>query len=389
MSTGHIRQRSAGSWEVRYELPRDGTGARRTATETVKGPKKLAQRRLRELLTGIDRGVVADPGKMTTGQWLEQWLAECKHTVAPKTWEERSKFVHQHLIPTLGKILLTKLTPAAIQAYYTEALTSGRLDGKGGLSPQTVRHHDRVLHVALDRARQLRLIATNPVEDAKPPKVEPRPVAALDPEQQAALLAAASGSDLYLPVLLAIATGCRRGEILGLAWAAIKLDAGHLHVVQVTEQTKAGVRIKPLPKTKRSRRTVPLPQTAIDALRAHRAAQAADHLRLGLGKLDLVFPGWAADPRNFSTAFARLADRAGIDVRFHDLRHGHVCDLLAAGMHPKLVSERAGHSSVGFTLDHYAHTTPAMHAAAAEQIDLMLRLALGAQTGSKTRDDAS
>jgi integrase len=296
--------------------------------------------------------------------------------------------VHGHLIPALGAIPLARLAPAAIQGFYAEALSSGRLDGKGGLSAQTVRHLDRTLHVALERARRLRLIATNPADDVDPPRVERRPMTTLRPEEQAALLAAACGTDLHLPVLLALATGCRRGEILGLSWSALNLDAGLLHVVRVVEQTRSGVRLKP-PKSDRSRRVVPLPQTAIEALRQHKIAQAEEHLRLGLGPLDLLFPRWAAAPGHFSAAFSRLADRAGVDTRFHDLRHGHVSDLLAAGLHPGLVSERVGHSSVAFTLDRYAHTTPAMHAAAAEQIDLMLRRALGGQAGSNSGGGAS
>ena len=103
-------------------------------------PKRDAQRRLRELLTEVDRGVAADSGKLTVGQWLEQWLAECEHTVAPKTWQERESFVRHHLAPALGAIRLDRLTPAAIQHYFTTALAGGRLDGKGGLSPQTVVH---------------------------------------------------------------------------------------------------------------------------------------------------------------------------------------------------------------------------------------------------------
>jgi hypothetical protein len=172
--SGHVRQRSPGSWEIRYELPREHGGRRRTRTETVRGSKKLAQQRLRAILTGIDRGAAADPSKMTTGHWLEEWLAECRHTVSPKTWQERAGYVRLHMVPALGPIRLTKLKSADIQRYLTTALTSGRIDGKGGLAPQTVVHHKQVLHTALERARGLGLIAVNPVGDAKPPKSSPQ-----------------------------------------------------------------------------------------------------------------------------------------------------------------------------------------------------------------------
>jgi integrase len=384
MSAGHIRQRGS-SWEIKYDIGADPiTGKRRIRYESIRGgSKREAQRRLRELLSQVDRGVVTDAGKMTTGQWLEQWLAECKHTVAPKTWQEREGYVRLHLLPALGQIPLTKLAPVHIQAYLTTALTSGRLDGRGGLAPQTVVHHERVLHTALDRARKLRLIAVNPVDDVDPPRVERAPIVTLSAEQQAALLAAAYDTDLYAPVFLALATGLRRGELLGLAWPSVDLAAGLLRVVQVIEETKAGARIKPCPKTAHSRRTVALTPGTVEMLRAHRVAQAEEHLRLGLGKPDLLFPHWAESAAVFGTAFTRMAERIGVDASIHDCRHTHITDLLASGVHPKIVSERVGHSSVAFTLQRYGHVTPAMNAAAVQMIEAVLHPALGWQHGGK------
>jgi hypothetical protein len=211
MSAGHIRPRGPGAWELKYDIGRDPkTGRRITRYKTVRGKKSDAQRELRNLLGAVDKGLAADAGKMTVREWLEQWLAECKHTVAPKTYQERAAYVRYHLTPKLGHHRLAKLAPVDIQAYYSEALTSGRLDGDGGLSPQTVRHHDRVLHTALERARKLRLIATNPLDDVEPPRVERAPMVTLTGEQQAALLVAASGTDLYAPVFVALTTGLRR-----------------------------------------------------------------------------------------------------------------------------------------------------------------------------------
>ena len=384
MSAGHIRPRGKGSWELKYDIGADPiTAKRRIKYKTVHGKKSDAQRELRNLLGTVDKGVVADAGRLTTGQWLEQWLAECKHTVSPKTWQEREAFVHKHLIPALGSVPLARLSPVHVQKHYTDALTSGRLDGKGGLSAQTVRHHDRVLHVALDRARQLHLIATNPVQDAKPPKVERAEMVTLGRTGQACLLATAAEGPLHAPVVLALATGMRRGELLALAWRHVDLDAGQVHVEQAVEQTKAGVRLK-TPKTRHGRRTVTLPPAAVEVLRRHRVAQAEECLRLGLGKPEMLFPREAADPKEFSKAFARLADRAGVDITFHGLRHTHITDLLRAGVHPKVVSERAGHSSVAFTLDRYAHVSLEMQQAAAEQMDAALRQALGWQTGGNS-----
>jgi integrase len=370
--TGHIRRRSDHSWELRYELPRDHAGARRTRTETVRGSKKDAQRRLRELLGELDRGVAADPGKLTVGEWLEQWLAECRHTISPKSWQERAGYIRLHIAPALGTIPLARLSPAAIQRWLTAELTAGRLDGRGGLAPQSVALYERALHAALERARRLRLIAVNPCDDVDPPRIERAPITTWTAAQQTALLAAAEDTELYVPLLVALGTGARRAEVLGLAWSNVELDAGLIRIVQVVEETREGVRLKPAPKTKRGRRTIALIPSTVTALRRHRLDQAEAHLRLGLGKPDLLFPRWAASPAVFGNAFTRLAGRIGLRTSIHDARHTHITELLAAGVHPKVVAERVGHSNIAYLIERYGHITPAMNAAAIQTIERAL-----------------
>lgn len=173
MAKGHIRARGPHSWELKYDAGVSPTsGLRITKYKTVRGTKRDAQRELRSILTAVDEGTYADSGKMTLGGWLGQWLEEAQHNVAPKTLQRYREIVDLHLVPALGSIALSKLSPAHIQSYYSQALASGRRDGTGGLSAQTVVHHDRVLHVALKRARALRLLANNPVEDVSRPKVQ-------------------------------------------------------------------------------------------------------------------------------------------------------------------------------------------------------------------------
>ena len=380
MSSGHIRQRSPGSWEVKYDLGTDPvTGKRRVWYLTVKGAKRDAQRALREALATVDRGQHVDPGKLTVGAWLEKWLAEAKHAVAPKTHERYAEIVTKHLVPALGAIALAKLAPVHVQAYYAEALAGGRRDGKGGLSAQTVRHHDRVLNVALKRARTLRLIATNPVEDVTRPKVERPELRVLHQDELARLLAAAASTRLHAPIALVVATGLRRGEVLALRWQDVDLEAGKLRVVHSLEQTATGLRFKE-PKTKRSRRTIALPSSAVELLRRHKAAQAGERLLLGLGKADLLFTrtdGEPVNPRNFTKEFARLVKRAGLRATFHRLRHRHITALLEAGVHPKVAAERAGHSSITVTMDRYSHVLEGMQADAAQRIDGALRQVFG------------
>jgi hypothetical protein len=198
MAKGHIRARGPGAWELKYDIGANPTtGQRITKFKTVHGAKRDAQRELRSILTAVDGGTYADPGKMTVGDWLRQWLEEAQHVVARKTHQRYKEIVDLHLMPALGAIPLAKLQPAQIQAYYAKALASGRRNGSGGLAAQTVVHHDRVLHVALKRARALRLIPGNPVEDVSRPKVDRHEIEVLEPAESAALLAAARGTRMF------------------------------------------------------------------------------------------------------------------------------------------------------------------------------------------------
>ena len=158
--------------------------------------------------------------------------------MARKTLERYREIVELHLVPALGAIPLAKLQPVHVQAYYAAALASGRRDGTGGLSAQTVVHHDRVLNVALKRARSLRLIPSNPVEDVSRPAVNRHEIEVLEPAESAALLAAARTTRMFPIVFLALATGLRRGEVLGLRWSDVDLERRSLTVAQSLEQTK-------------------------------------------------------------------------------------------------------------------------------------------------------
>ncbi len=139
MSSGHIRPRGKGAWEIKYDTGRDPlTGKRATRTATVRGPKRDAQRELRRRLDAVDQGLHADPGKLTVGDWLTEWSELVQNEVSPKTWERYAEIVDKHLVPALGALPLGKLQPVHIQSYYAEAIKAGRRDGRGGLSPQTI-----------------------------------------------------------------------------------------------------------------------------------------------------------------------------------------------------------------------------------------------------------
>src|SRR5262249_42579570 len=153
-STGHIRQRTLGSWELRYSLGRDpATGKRRVVTTTVKGNRRCAEKELRRLLRTLDTGEDVDPSRMTVREWLTTWVAAVREEVAPRTHERYAEIVQNFLMPALGGLLLVKLAPNHIHEAYNAWTTGGRRDGKrGGLSPRTRRHIHRIFNSALARA---------------------------------------------------------------------------------------------------------------------------------------------------------------------------------------------------------------------------------------------
>lgn len=380
---GHIHPRGEGRWLLKWDAPRGADGKRRQRYKTVKGTKREAQTALAKLIAETADGLAVEPSKITVADFLARWLSDAaKPRVAARTFERYSELVDKHLSPGLGAIKLAKLRPMDIQEYYAKALASGHLKGKGGLSARTVHHLHRVLSQALRQAVRWQLIARNPCEAVDPPKPARKEIAHLSPEDMATLLKAARPSRLYPVILLAATTGLRRGECLGLRWRDVDLDAASLTVAQALEETKAGLATK-APKTARSRRTVTLPALTVEELRRHKARQAEERLKLGLGRADdgaLVFAdpfGHPIRPRDVTKQFGRIVRQVKVPrITFHGLRHSHLTHLLQAGVHPKIASERAGHSSVSITLDVYSHAVPGLQADAALKIDQALKAAL-------------
>jgi integrase len=383
--TGHIRQRSPGSWEVRYTLGNHpATGKRRTVTTTVRGDRKAAERELRRLLRTVDTGEHVDPTRWTVREWLTRWLRTIREQLSPKSHERYAEIVNNFLIPALGNLALAKLAQSHIQEAYNRWSTGGRRDGKeGGLSPRTRRHIHRVLSSALARAVEQQVLARNPGDAFKKrlPKVERREMVTLSAAQSARLLQAIRHTRVYWPVLLALTTGMRRGEVLALRWKNIDLESGTLRVVESLEQTKTGIRFK-APKTDKTR-AITLPGFAVEELQQLRGQQAEELLMLGARQTGETLvccrsDGLALQPQSLTHQFTRLISRVKDlpRVRFHDLRHSHATQLLLAGVHPKVAQERLGHATITTTLDLYSHVTETMQKDAAEKLDAALRPAI-------------
>jgi integrase len=380
--TGHIRQRSPGSWELRYSLGTDpATGKRRMATTTMKGDRRAAEKELRRLLRTLDTGEHVDPTRMTVREWLSAWLAAVRQEVSPKSHERYSEIVDNFLVPELGAVAITKLMPTHIQEAYAKWAIGGRRDSKrGGLSPRTRRHIHRVLSSALARAVEQQILARNPADAFRKrlPKVERKEMITLTVEQSRCLLDAIAKSWMYWPTLIALATGMRRGEVLALRWRNVDLDRACIRVVESLEQTKTGLRFK-APKTEKAR-AITLPAFAIEELRRLKRQQAQELLKLGVRQAPdtLVCNRGDGEPRiplTLTLEFARFVDRMrGLPkVRFHDLRHSHATQLLASGVHPKIAQERLGHSTISTTLDLYSHVSDTMQTDAAARLDAVFR----------------
>jgi len=377
---GHIRERSPGHWAIILDIPDPNTGERRRKWHSFKGSKRQAQVESARLISIVQAGSYLEPSKTTLATFLGRWLDHVKSQVSPKSHERYSGIVNQNIIPALGAVHLAKLKPAQISAAYSAALVNGRRDGSGGLAPRTVGHMHRVLKQALGQAVRWELLTRNPADAVDPPRVDWKPMQVYDVPQTAELIEAVRDTSLLVPTLLAVLCGLRRGEICALRWQNIDLITGQISVVESLEQTKAGLRFKS-PKSGKGR-TVALSATIVGELRAHRVKRAEELLRLGVRLSDdhLVIShadGSIISPIYVSQHWARTIRTTSLaHLRFHDLRHAHATHLLANGVHPKVASERLGHSKVGITLDLYSHVIPGMQEDAAEMVDTALKLAM-------------
>ena len=315
---------------------------------------------------------------MTLGQWLQEW---CQSYVAIhtslRTAESYQSEIRRHLTPALGAIPITKLQPQQIETYYAQALSRGRIDGRGGLAARTIQYHHRILSEALSHAVKMGLLSRNVAEAVDPPRVERKNMATLAPEDVPKFLEAAQRTLYYVLFYTALYTGMRLGELLGLRWCDVDLDMASLSVAQSLYK-RCGVCKMVEPKSSRSRRRMALSSSLALLLGRYRTEQQAQRILLGkpLADSGLVFchpDGKPLDPGVVSHTFAKVLKKAGLPhIRFHDLRHTHATLLLKAGIHSKIVSERLGHANIGITLDTYSHVLPGLQERAAECFDEML-----------------
>jgi integrase len=379
---GHVekRKKCKRSWSIVIDYGYDQkTGKRTRECKAFRGSKKEAQAQLVERLHQVTTGGLVLPTKMTTAAFLERWLSDyCRATLTNKTYDGYSHIVHRRFIPTFGAVLLSGLTPERIQHLYADWLDHGRVDGKGGLSAATVQRYHQCLHCALDTAVKWRLVTLNVTDAVEAPRPKPCEMKILDEDELQRLLQAAKDSDHYTVFYVAAFTGMRRSEILALRWCDVDLEMSQVHVSRSLHQLPGGEFEIRTGKTPKSKRCIDLPPSAALVLRQHRQRMQAACSVLGrpMKNEDLVFQradGRAVPPDAVTKGWIKLVRREGFHgVRFHDLRHTHATLLMKQGVHPKIVQERLGHSSIRITLDIYSHVLPGLQQDAALAFDRRL-----------------
>lgn len=366
-------------WYIRYEVPRGEDGKRRQKMEACPGlDQKQAEKLLRKRLVARDEQRLADTGRQTVAQYLSEWLRFKQLDVSPKTYQAYERIVRCQIVPGLGRIPLAKLTPSAIRSYYA-CLPDQRRDGRDQkLSSKTVWMVHGVLHAALREAVEMDKLPTNPADRIKAPRVQRTEIAAASEEDVCRLLVSMDESPYRMPILIALATGMRVGEVVGLKWQDYHEQAGILTVRRSVCQLPGQVIVKDT-KTGRGR-PVALPPTLIAELEAHRDWQEAQAGHLG--RLWMNDEGWICThkdgrsftPNSVTKGFSKLAQRIGICITFHGLRHTQATLALERGVPLKAISERLGHSNPSVTQGIYAHVTQHMQDQAAEAAEYILSL---------------
>jgi integrase len=363
---GGVSRRKDGSWMSRYTVQ---TPAGRKRKVLYAKSQAEARRKLTEALADRDRGLTYDAEGLTVEGYLARWLKDSvRGSVKATTYQSYGSLVRLHVCPTLGGTKLTALTPAHVQTLYRRKLDEG-------LAPKTVKHIHTTLHRALKQAVRWSLVPRNAAAEVDPPRVQTPEMCPLSPVQARTLLQAARGNRLEALYVLAVTTGMRQGELLGLAWEDLDPEVGVVRVRRTLTLAKGGPRLTE-PKTRGSRRSIRLTASAVEALERHRVRQDSEGAAAGdrWNDWDLVFctrPGTPIRRDNLHDKHWKpLLRRAGLpDIRFHDLRHTCATLLLTKGVHPKIVSEMLGHSSIAITLDTYSHVIPGMGDVAASAME--------------------
>jgi integrase len=370
---GQINKRGD-AWLVRIFLGRDANGKRRYFNKTIHGTKRDAQKYLNAALREKDLGIFVEQASMPLNEYLDKWLTTAaKPRLAQTTFDNYEFLLKRHIRPAIGQRKLCDVKPLDVQKIYT-TMTGG------GLSARTVRYVHAVLFSAFKQAVKWDLLSRNPCESVELPRLARNEMQAFSPEQAQKFLETAKDDKHGIVFAFALATGMRPEEYLSLKWSDVDLQKGMATVQRTLVWRKGGGWYFGEPKTKQSRRTMPLPASLIRDLTIHKRRQTEHRFKFGAAyqNNELVFAAETGTPlchRNlFQRHFTKLLEKAELPTSFrlYDLRHSCATLLLSAGENPKVVAERLGHASIVLTLDTYSHILPDMQKGASDKLEAML-----------------
>ena len=370
---GNLRKRKDGRWEGRYTAGRDPETGKAIYKNVLGKTQAEAKAKLKQAIEEAKGLDAAKVGRYTVGQWMEVWFEHyAKVKVRPSSHQTYRGYIDNHIKPSIGKIPLEKLTSLELQKLYKKLLEGGRVERiesrkqSKGLSAKTVRNIHQIISSAMKLAQEQKLIASNPAEGCALPRMGHQEMKTLPVEQLHSFLREAKDSGVFELYYLELATGLRRGELLGLKWEDIDLERGDLRVRRQIARINGEVVEAPL-KTKNAYRTLPLAEDTVSILLEQKKKVAGS---------PWVFPsstGGPISPDSVLHMLHRVLKRAGLPrIRFHDLRHTFATLALQNGVDVKTVSGMLGHFSAGFTLDTYAHVTTASQRQAAKTMGSVL-----------------
>lgn len=370
-------------WEARCTVGYDpGTGKQIQRSISGKTQKEVAQK-LKQMSLDVDNGTYQEPSNLTVKDWFEIWQKDYMGDVKASTKLLYSRNVDLYIVPNLGAVKLDSLTTSMIQKLYNQLTSENQESGKP-LSPKTIKNIHGILHKALQQAVENGVIRVNPSDACKLPRVEKKDIQPLDDNQVSEFLKAVHGHPYEYLYKIALFTGIREGEVLGLTWECLDLDNGTLTIKQQLrrEQHKDGQFYFSKPKNNKTR-TLTLAPSVVKLFRLQKLEQNGKRLKAGKSwtEKDLVFSnevGGFLSHRVIYRCFKELVKEIGTpSTRFHDLRHTYAAMAIQSGDDIKTVQENLGHATAAFTLDVYGHVTAQMKQASADRMEKKIQAVSG------------
>lgn len=354
--SGTIIQRSDGRWEAKYSNGfHPGTG--KPIRQSVYGKTKAeCAKKLREVTAAIDSNTYFDPSKKTVKEWLEEWISEHATDIKERTRTTYESVIKTRIVPRIGAVRLCDLTP-----YHIQSFVNSLGKGKTPLSPKTIKDTHGVLHSALEKAKQLQCIKENPADCCTLPRAEKPDIHFLAGDDLKRFLQAIQGHPFEKMLLVAVFTGMRQSELIGLCWDAVDLDNGIITVKRQLQLINGAYHMTTT-KNGKTRKLSPS-SFVMDILREQKKQQLIQRIAAGSSWYNpdgFVF----TDSRGQHIArntlyhnYKRILKEAGLDphLRFHDLRHSYAVFSMESGDNFKEIQEAMGHHSISFTMDRYEH----------------------------------